>query len=46
MIPISPVIITYADNYNDSNAVPVTVLMVTLSTITICEVRSLLKPYK
>jgi len=28
------------------NAVAVTVLMVTLSTITICEVRILFKPYK
>jgi len=46
MIPISPVIIMYANNYNDSNVAPVTVLVVTLSTITICEVRSLFKPYK
>ena len=46
MIPISPVIIMYANNYNDSNAVSVTVLKVTLSTITIYEVRSLFKPYK
>ena len=46
MIPISPVIIMYANNYNDSNTLAVTVLMVTLNTVTICEVRSLFKPYK
>ena len=45
MIPISPVIIMYANNYNDSSPVAVTVLMVTLNTGTIREGRSLiLKP--
>jgi len=31
LIPNSPVIIMYANNYNDSNAVVVTVLMATLN---------------
>jgi len=46
MIPISPVIIMYANNYNDSNSVAVTVLIVTLNTVTTCEVRNLFKPHK
>ena len=49
MIPISPVIIMYANNYNNNNnnnTVALTFLMVTLNTVTICEVRSLFKPYK
>jgi hypothetical protein len=46
MIPISPVIIMYANNYNDSNAFVVTVLMVTLNAVTICKAQSLFELYK